>query len=76
MVATISLKDSNMQESVSTCRFAQRVALVSNDIKRNEVLDDKTVIRRLREKVASLKVGMASNDTSDADLVHEKGEGS
>jgi hypothetical protein len=46
MVATISLKLSNKGESISTCRFAQRVALVDNNAHRNEVLDDKTVIKR------------------------------
>eukprot|EP00730_Choanoeca_flexa_P002952 TRINITY_DN11240_c0_g1_i2.p1 TRINITY_DN11240_c0_g1~~TRINITY_DN11240_c0_g1_i2.p1 ORF type:complete len:123 (+),score=18.13 TRINITY_DN11240_c0_g1_i2:141-509(+) len=55
MIAAISLKDSNKHESISTCRFAQRVAMVDNDARRNEVLDDKTVIKRLRRRVAELQ---------------------
>ncbi|EDQ90025.1 uncharacterized protein MONBRDRAFT_16905, partial [Monosiga brevicollis MX1] len=55
MIATISSKASNIPESISTCRFAQRVALVDNNARRNEVLDDKTVIKRLRRRIAELQ---------------------
>ncbi len=37
MIATLSTKESNKYESISTCRFAQRVALVDNEAHRNEV---------------------------------------
>jgi kinesin family protein 6/9 len=57
MIATVSVQESNKYESVSTCRFAQRVALVDNDAHRNEVLDDKTLIKRLRKRIAELQVG-------------------
>ncbi|XP_035739523.1 kinesin-like protein KIF6 [Vespa mandarinia] len=33
MLATLSMSSTNIQETVSTCRFAQRVALVRNDAK-------------------------------------------
>eukprot|EP00049_Salpingoeca_infusionum_P010015 m.169896 g.169896 ORF g.169896 m.169896 type:complete len:760 (-) comp14513_c1_seq3:2610-4889(-) len=59
MVATISSVQSNKSESVSTCRFAQRVALVDNDARRNEVLDDKTIIKRLRRRVAELQAELS-----------------
>lgn len=55
MIATISVKDSNKYESISTCRFAQRVACVDNHAQRNEVLDDKSLIKQLRERIASLQ---------------------
>jgi hypothetical protein len=32
MVATISGEAAQMEESISTCRFAQRVALVTNEV--------------------------------------------
>lgn len=32
MVATISAQDSALEESISTCRFAQRVAMVRNEV--------------------------------------------
>ncbi|KZC06055.1 Kinesin-like protein KIF6 [Dufourea novaeangliae] len=33
MLATLSLASSNMEETISTCRFAQRVALIKNDVR-------------------------------------------
>ena len=57
MIATISTDPSNKYESISTCRFSQRVACVSNEAHRNEVMDDKVLIKKLRERVAQLQVG-------------------
>ncbi|XP_059175526.1 kinesin-like protein KIF6 isoform X2 [Physella acuta] len=55
MIATISLEPENLGESISTCRFAQRVARIANNARRNEEVDDKTLIRRLKQKVAYLE---------------------
>lgn len=33
MIATISIEKGQIDESISTCRFAQRVAMVSNEVK-------------------------------------------
>jgi kinesin family protein 6/9 len=33
MVATVSGEAQHMEESISTCRFAQRVALVRNEVR-------------------------------------------
>ncbi|EGD77619.1 hypothetical protein PTSG_08714 [Salpingoeca rosetta] len=55
MIATVSATPTNRAETISTCRFAQRVALVDNNARRNEVLDDKTIIKRLRRRVAELQ---------------------
>ncbi|XP_055900649.1 uncharacterized protein LOC106053636 isoform X2 [Biomphalaria glabrata] len=55
MIATISLEPENLGESISTCRFAQRVARIANNARRNEEIDDKTLIRRLKHKVADLE---------------------
>eukprot|EP00057_Strongylocentrotus_purpuratus_P018758 XP_011673232.1 PREDICTED: uncharacterized protein LOC763216 [Strongylocentrotus purpuratus] len=55
MIATISAEDINLGESLSTCRFAMRVAAVQNKISRNEVIDDRTIIARLRKKIANLE---------------------
>ena len=43
------------QESVSTCRFAQRVAQVKNTAEANEEVDPILVIRRLKQEIAGLK---------------------
>ena len=76
MIATISAEERNIWESISTCRFSQRVACVSNLARyvifkkdffhfqefhqlnlysRNEELDDKVVIRKLKQKIAELE---------------------
>eukprot|EP00775_Hariotina_reticulata_P013682 gene13682-13804_t len=55
MVATISGEVQSMEESISTCRFAQRVALVKNEVSVNEEVDPSAVIRRLRQEVRDLK---------------------
>ena len=55
MVATISSEMQQMGESISTCRFAQRVAMISNKVEVNEDLDPKLLIRRLKQEVRDLK---------------------
>nr|XP_054761781.1 kinesin heavy chain-like [Lytechinus pictus] len=55
MIATVSAEEINLSESLSTCRFAMRVAAIQNKISRNEVIDDKTIIARLRKKIANLE---------------------
>jgi kinesin family protein 6/9 len=55
MVATIYPKDENINESISTCHFAQRVAMIKNSNKRNEVIDPDVVIARLKRENEELK---------------------
>ena len=55
MVATISPERNHTDESISTCNFAQRVALIKNVAQVNEDLDPSLVIRRLKAEVAVLK---------------------
>ena len=55
MVATISPEEGQTNESVSTCHFAQRVALVKNCAYINEELEPKLVIRRLKAEVKRLR---------------------
>lgn len=59
MVATISAEKSNTEESISTCRFAQRVALVQNDALVNEEVDPAMLIKRLKAEVAALREEVA-----------------
>jgi hypothetical protein len=40
-----------LDESISTCRFAQRVAMVTNELRVNEEVDPAAVIRRLKQQV-------------------------
>ncbi|KAF1783311.1 Kinesin-like protein [Phytophthora cactorum] len=53
MVATVSPEKDQTDESVSTCRFAQRVARVKNDARLNEEL--KVRVASLEEELAILK---------------------
>ena len=46
-MATCSGEREQTGESISTCRFAQRVALVKNDASINEETDPFVTIRRL-----------------------------
>ena len=43
------------QETISTCRFAQRVALIKNDAILNEELDPRLLITQLRAENLQLR---------------------
>ena len=49
MIATVSPKEEDIPESLSTCKFAMRVALIKNDIVRNETVDPGVIIARLKK---------------------------
>jgi hypothetical protein len=51
MVATMSSEEVQLDETISTCRFAQRVALISNRLELNEEVDPKLLIARLKAEV-------------------------
>ncbi|KAL3800768.1 hypothetical protein ACHAW5_002482 [Stephanodiscus triporus] len=55
MIATISPEAQFTDESVSTCHFAQRVALVKNSASVNEEVEPELVIQRLRAEVRRLR---------------------
>ncbi|KAG2448578.1 hypothetical protein HYH02_006469 [Chlamydomonas schloesseri] len=55
MIATINSAQDQLDESISTCRFAQRVAMVRNTVLLNEELDPSLIIRRLKQEVRDLK---------------------
>ena len=48
MIATLNAEPEHTDESVSTCRFAQRVASVSNKAFVNEETDPNVLVRQLR----------------------------
>ena len=80
MIATISPESRYTDESVSTCHFAQRVALVKNSASVNEEVEPELVIqrlraevRRLREELEFLSGGNEDDDSScDGDEQHTK----
>lgn len=57
MIATVNTSAEQLEETISTCRFAQRVAQISNQVYVNEELDPVLVIRRLKQEIRDLKVG-------------------
>ncbi|XP_036024021.1 kinesin-like protein KIF6 [Onychomys torridus] len=59
MIATLSLEKRNIDESISTCRFAQRVALIRNEAVLNEEIDPRLMIVRLQKEIADLKAELA-----------------
>ncbi|KAJ3117471.1 Kinesin- protein 6 [Phlyctochytrium bullatum] len=59
MIATVAPEDELIDESISTCRFAQRVALISNAAHVNEEVDPKLLIAKLRREIARLKAELA-----------------
>lgn len=59
MVATINPEKTETEEGISTCRFAQRVALVKNVAKINEQVDPRLMIERLKSEVRALREEVA-----------------
>ena len=55
MIATMNPAHDQIDESISTCRFAQRVAMISNQVSVNEELDPAIVIRRLKKEIRDMK---------------------
>ena len=56
---TLHVCNTRFQESISTCRFAQRVAMIKNDAVLNEELDPKLMIEKLKREIAQLKDELA-----------------
>ncbi|XP_029448789.1 kinesin-like protein KIF6 isoform X2 [Rhinatrema bivittatum] len=59
MIATLSVDKKNIDESISTCRFAQRVALIKNEAVLNEEIDPRLMIVRLKKEIQALKDELA-----------------
>eukprot|EP00892_Ulva_mutabilis_P001049 jgi/Ulvmu1/10945/UM007_0124.1 len=55
MVANLNVADAYVDESISTCRFAQRVAMIANSASINEETDPQLIIAALRQQVRDLK---------------------
>ena len=59
MIATINPEASHTDESLSTCRFAQRVSMIKNKATINEDLDPSVIIKRLKSEVLTLREEVA-----------------
>uniref|UniRef100_A0A3P8UDZ2 Kinesin family member 6 n=1 Tax=Cynoglossus semilaevis TaxID=244447 RepID=A0A3P8UDZ2_CYNSE len=59
MIATMAIDKRNVDESISTCRFAQRVALIKNEAVLNEELDPALLIANLKREIQALREELA-----------------
>ncbi|NWZ88069.1 KIF6 protein, partial [Poecile atricapillus] len=59
MIATLAMDKRNIDESISTCRFAQRVALIKNEAVLNEEIDPRLMIVQLKKEIRDLKDELA-----------------
>ena len=73
MVANVHPSPSHVDESISTCRFAQRVAMVRNEVSVNEEVDQSVLIARLREENALLREGRELDDGAASLTAEELG---
>ncbi|CAG9819513.1 unnamed protein product [Phaedon cochleariae] len=60
MLATLAVSKNNILETISTCRFAQRVSMVSTDPVINEIIDPQQEISYLKNKVEELECQLVS----------------
>ncbi|XP_056648003.1 kinesin-like protein KIF6 isoform X3 [Diorhabda sublineata] len=75
MLATLSISQSNIEESISTCRFAQKVSMISTDPIIN-VLDPQKEIHFLKLKIEDLekKLSLATGFSNCKPLSKQKME--
>ena len=71
MIATVSMEKKNISESLATCRFAQRVAMIKNEAVLNEELDPQLQIARLKRELGLLKEQLRSADISAEELTRD-----
>ena len=71
MIATINPEMEHTDESLSTCRFAQRVSLIKNRAMINEDLDPSMVIRRLKQEILTLReeIAFLKGDAGEGDIL-------
>ncbi|XP_015280992.1 PREDICTED: kinesin-like protein KIF6 [Gekko japonicus] len=74
MIATLSIEKRNIDESISTCRFAQRVALIKNEAVLNEEIDPRLMIARLKKEIQELKdeLAMVTGEQRSEELTQEE----
>ncbi|KAG0566512.1 hypothetical protein KC19_7G069000 [Ceratodon purpureus] len=59
MIATVTIAQEQLPETISTCRFAQRVAMISNQVTLNEEIDPNLLIKRLKQQIRDMKEEIA-----------------
>lgn len=76
MISTIHVEDEYVDESISTCNFAMRVAMIKNTVTRNEAVDPNIIIQKLkrenqelRAEITMLRGGQSKSELTDEDIV-------
>lgn len=64
------VETSNIDETLTTCRFAQRVSMITNVASVNEDLDPKLMVKRLKREVEELKAEIRELKGEDGGDVH------
>ncbi len=59
MIATLAVEPSLMEESIATARFAQRVAMIKNNVTLNEQVDLNVLVDHLKHRVRGLEQEVA-----------------
>ena len=59
MISTVHVDEDYIDESISTCQFAMRVALIKNTVLRNETVDPNIIIQKLKRENQELKAEIA-----------------
>ena len=67
-VVTLSLASVNLDETVSTCRFAHRCAQLQVDIEKNRPMSTDYQLEKLREQNQQLKANLQERDSEVAEL--------
>ncbi|XP_076273140.1 kinesin-like protein KIF6 [Rhynchophorus ferrugineus] len=72
MLATLSFASQHVQESISTCMFAQRVAAIKTEPVVNEIKHPQQEINMLRDEIQQLKRQLSQQNTSYISTVYVK----
>ncbi|KAJ1421191.1 P-loop containing nucleoside triphosphate hydrolase protein [Ochromonadaceae sp. CCMP2298] len=71
MIATINPESGHTDESLSTCKFAQRVSLIKNRALLNEETDPSVMIRRLKGELLNLReeISFLKGESGEGELL-------
>jgi kinesin family member 6/9 len=72
MIATINPEAAHTEESLSTCKFAQRVSLIKNKALLNEEADPSVTIKRLKNELLALReeIAFLKGETGEGDVLN------
>ena len=72
IICTITPADIHVEETISSLGFASRAKKISNNVKVNEIVDDQTQIKKLKQEITQLKKIVATTDGTGESLDKEK----